>query len=114
VQRLLAPAHQRVAVGEQQAVELAVEQRPKGRAQAPLDSLRVLAEQPVGDEPQLSVADQPVREGERATPSSSTWSPVSSGQMAPTSSAVIPGASLSSNRNPWTSGPPSNSCRPAS
>ena len=43
-----------------------------------------------------------------------TCSAVSSGQMTPTSRATIPSATSSPNAKPCTSGPPSNSCRPAS
>jgi hypothetical protein len=95
-QRLLAAAGDRVAVGEQQAVEVAVEDPGVGLAQRGLDTLGVVRMP-------SAISRAPASRIRRA---------LSSGQIAPISIASIPGATSSPKSKPSTSGPLSNSCRP--
>ena len=110
-------ARRRVAVGEQEAVEvLVLEQALEGLDETGPDSRRVVAEQEVGHEGQspFFIADDRVGQREESSPMA-RCSAVSSGHSTPTSRARTPGASSSPNAKPSTSTPlPSNSCRPAS
>ena len=61
-------AHERRAVGEQERVEVELEQPPEGPEEAALDLLGVVAQEPVGHEPEPAfvAADDRVGEAQRA------------------------------------------------
>ena len=81
-------------MGEQQAVEVPVEQLGVRLTEPALDPLGVIPEQPIGDEPQLAaIAHDSV--GDQQCAGVANQQRVSSGQIAPTSRASMPGATSS-------------------